>query len=131
MQAREDEIVLVRDRQRSVGTLLLETWLDDVLTARSPDDGVALDLLHAAPVVKRGLIAFGVDRDALAGAGVANAAIDRIYRGMYVYSVGFSDLLRVRLRLQLAVVPAQVKVAGAHRAHCNVLQLACVLHTLG
>lgn len=95
-QAREDELVLVRDRQRSIGTQLLETWLNDVLTARSPEDGVALDVLHAAPIAKKGLIAFGVDRDALVRAGLANAAVDRIYRGMYVYTVGFSDLLRVR-----------------------------------
>ena len=117
MQAREDEVALVRDRQRTVGTLLLETWLNDVLTARSPDDGVALDVLHAAPAVKTGLIAFGVDRDALSGAGLANAAVDRVYRGLYVYSVGFSDLLRVRTKDCLCMRTRRVRTAPWHALH--------------
>jgi hypothetical protein len=103
VQAREDEMALVRDRQRGVGVLLLETWLNDVLISRSADDPPALDLLHAQPESRKGLLAFGLEREALLGAGLTNAIVDRLYRGMYVYSVGFSDLLRVRVIAALAV----------------------------
>jgi hypothetical protein len=95
MQAREDELTLVRNRQRSVGVLLLETWLNDVLTARSAEE-TPLDLLQAQPSTKRGLVSFGIDRGALLGAGLSDAGVSRLFRGLYVYSVGFSDMLRVR-----------------------------------
>lgn len=96
MQAREDEIALVRDRQRGAGRLLIETWLDDVLSARPADAEQPLDLLHAQPPSRKGLIAYGVDRERLAAAGMGTAEIDRVYRAMYVYSVGFCDMLKVR-----------------------------------
>lgn len=95
MQAREDEMALVRNRQRSVGVLLLETWLNDVLMARSAEE-TPLDLLQAQPSTKKGLVSFGMDRVTLIGAGLSDAAVSRLFRGMYVYSVGFSDMLRVR-----------------------------------
>jgi hypothetical protein len=97
MQAREDEIALVRERQRNVGSLLLETWLNDVLMARPLDaENPGLELLSVAPGCKQGLAAYGIDRSALENAGLGGPEIDRLYRGMYVYSVGFSDMLRVR-----------------------------------
>lgn len=97
MQAREDDIALVREQHHNVGSLLLETWLDDVLMAR-PVDGrnPMLELGKLAPARKQGLAAYGIDREALTGAGVSEPAIERVYRGLYVYSVGFSDMLRVR-----------------------------------
>lgn len=95
LQHREDEMALVRDRQRSVGILLLETWLNDVLTSSLPSKP-PLDLLQAQPVARHGLRAFGIDRPALLGAGLGDAAVSRLFRGIYVYSVGFSDMLRVR-----------------------------------
>ena len=96
LQAREDDMILIRDRQRSMSTQLLETWLNDVLMARAPD-APATDLLHAEPSSRKGLLTFGLDRQALLGAGLTADVVDRLYRGLYVYTVGFSDLLRVRL----------------------------------
>lgn len=117
LQAREGEMALVRDRQHALGPMLLETWLNDVLMARAPDDQ-PLDMLHAAPVTKHGLRTFGIDREALQGAGVPGGAVDRLYRGMYVYSVGFSDLLRVRI-IPFAALKGQMRVVCALHGVCS------------
>jgi hypothetical protein len=88
---------LVRDRQQQVGSALLETWLNDVLAGRSAEEP-KLDILKADPVTKTGLVSFGMSREALASAGLNQAAIDRLYRGLYVYTVGFSDMMQVLQR---------------------------------
>lgn len=118
--------MLARDRQRTVGPMLLEAWLNDVLMARAPDDQ-PLDMLHAAPLTKQGLQSFGIDREALQGAGVSNGIIDRLYRGLYVYSAGFSDLLRVRTCSTSACAAgswtlaeqAHARVRASHASTCQ------------
>lgn len=44
----------------------------------------------------QGLASYGLTRVELLGAGLSNEGIDRLYRCMYVYTVGFFDVMQVR-----------------------------------
>ncbi len=44
----------------------------------------------------QGLARFGLSRGDLAAGGLDDDDIDRLYRAMYVYSVGFFDTMQVR-----------------------------------
>jgi len=94
MQQRQENLALVRDRQRCVGATLMETWLNDVLEQR-PAGEHAVQLMHPGST-DHGLSAFGVSRTELQGVGLSNVEIDRLHRALYVYSVGFSDMLKAR-----------------------------------
>lgn len=95
MQQRQADIALVRDRQRHVGALLMETWLSDVLAQR-PAGEDPLQLMNPGARSDHGLRAFGISRQDLQGVGLSDAHIDRLHRALYVYSVGFSDMLKAR-----------------------------------
>ena len=43
----------------------------------------------------QGLPAFGLTRPELQNAGLSNEAVDRVYRAMYVYTIGFFDAMQV------------------------------------
>jgi hypothetical protein len=94
LQAREEELALVRTRQRNLGSLLIENWLDDVLTRR-PAGEDAIDTLQSGGLQRNGLLTFGVQRQQLREAGLSDVHIDRLHRALYVYSVGFADMLKV------------------------------------
>jgi len=47
------------------------------------------------PALMRGLTEYGLTRPELRGAGLGEDAIDRLYRGLYVYTIGFFDLMQV------------------------------------
>eukprot|EP00892_Ulva_mutabilis_P002273 jgi/Ulvmu1/12046/UM083_0059.1 len=93
MQQRQESLALVRDRQRHVGAALMETWLNDVLEQR-PAGEDPVQLMHPSSGTDRGLRAFGISRKELQCAGLSDASIDRLHRALYVYSVGFSDMLK-------------------------------------
>ena len=50
------------------------------------------------PALMRGLTEYGLTRLELRGAGLGEDAIDRLYRGLYVYTIGFFDLMQVSER---------------------------------
>lgn len=43
----------------------------------------------------QGLASFGLTRPELLGAGLSHDAVDRLYRGLYVYTIGFFDVMQV------------------------------------
>lgn len=46
-------------------------------------------------VILKGLASFGLTRPELRNAGLSDPAIDRVYRGLYVYTIGFFDVMQV------------------------------------
>lgn len=95
MKRQEEDLALVRDRQRYVGAALMETWLNDVLAHRgSAEDDV--QLMNPSSKTHAGLHAFGISRPELHQSGLSDAQIDRLHRALYVYTVGFSDMLKAR-----------------------------------
>lgn len=50
--------------------------------------------LAVAPASLTGLSKFGLARGQLAGAGLSASTVERLYRSLYVYTVGFHDTLK-------------------------------------
>ena len=70
---------------------VVETWLSD--TIRQAEDmnipGTILKQDNTTP-----LKWFGIDRATLGSNGIQEETINRIYRALFVYSVGFHELLK-------------------------------------
>lgn len=69
---------------------VLETWINETLTDADHLDipGTALKAEHKLPISR-----YQIDRHTLINFGIPNETVDRIYRGLFVYSVGFYELL--------------------------------------
>lgn len=71
---------------------VLETWINETLQDAEHLDipGVILKPEHHAPMAR-----YRIDRHALTvGAGISDQLVDRIYRALFVYSVGFYELIK-------------------------------------
>ncbi|GAX76885.1 hypothetical protein CEUSTIGMA_g4331.t1 [Chlamydomonas eustigma] len=91
---REQELTLARENHRSLGRGLLELWVNQVLDPGSTDLTGRTEPLNIDSSLLRGLRAFGLTRVELRGAGVTDDGIDRLYRGLYVYTIGFFDIMQ-------------------------------------
>ena len=86
------KLLLKRRTKHDLNNLLMETWLNDVLSAGAENE-TDPDLLVTGQV-SSGLRRFGLSRAELVDRGISGAQVDRLYRSIYVYTVGFHDLLR-------------------------------------
>jgi hypothetical protein len=81
------------DRNLSVkmNPKVLETWINETLQDAEHLDipGVILKPEHKNPISR-----YGIDRLALTNAGIPNELVDRIFRALFVYSVGFYELIK-------------------------------------
>jgi len=70
---------------------VLETWINETLQDAEHLDipGVILKPEHQNPISR-----YGIDRLVLFNAGIPTEVIDRIYRSLFVYSVGFYELIK-------------------------------------
>jgi len=70
---------------------VLETWINETLIDAEHLDipGVILKPEHKSPISR-----YGIERAVLIEAGIPNEAVDRIYRALFVYSVGFYELMK-------------------------------------
>ena len=70
---------------------VLENWIDETLQDAEHLDipGVILRPENQKPSVR-----YGIDRLALVNAGIQPETVERIYRSLFVYSVGFHELVR-------------------------------------
>jgi len=73
---------------------VLETWINETLTDAEHLDipGVIVKPEHKNPISR-----YQVDRNTLIIAGLSSEIVDRIYRCLFVYSVGFFELLKLVL----------------------------------
>jgi hypothetical protein len=74
-----------------MNTKVLETWINETLQDAEHLDipGVILKPEHKNPISR-----YGIDRLALTNAGIPNEMVDRIFRALFVYSVGFYELIK-------------------------------------
>jgi len=84
-----------KDRQVQMSPKVLETWINETLQDAEHLDipGVILKPEHQNPISR-----YGIDRLVLFGAGIPSETIDRIYRSLFVYSVGFYELIKTCLQ---------------------------------
>ena len=70
---------------------VLEAWINETLTDAYHLEipGVLTQPEHKNPVHR-----YGIDRQTLVDAGISSEEVDRIYRSLFVYSVGFFELLK-------------------------------------
>lgn len=93
-------------QQHRSGKILLESWVDDVLT-NSP---WLQQQQHTSAGTVRGAVAAGLSRQQLLAAGLSAGAVEQLHRCLYVYSMGFVDTVKVRnccSRFLPAALPAQ------------------------
>lgn len=69
---------------------VLETWINETLADAEHLDipGVILKPEHKNPISR-----YGIDRMAFNANGIPSDLVDRIYRALFVYSVGFYELV--------------------------------------
>lgn len=80
-----------KDRQVQMSSKVLENWIDETLQDAEHLDipGVILTPENKLPIAR-----YGIDRQTLSKANLDAADIDRIYRSLFVYSVGFYELIK-------------------------------------
>ena len=71
--------------------MVLETWINETLSDAEHLDipGCILKPDNHLPVIR-----YGIDRSQLYAAGMDTDTADRIYRALFVYSVGFYELIK-------------------------------------
>ena len=81
----------LKEKSSAVSNKVLETWINETLTDAYHLDipGVLTKPEHSNPIHR-----YGIDRQTLVKAGVSPEEVDRIYRSLFVYSVGFFELLK-------------------------------------
>ena len=70
---------------------VMETWINETL-----EDAYHMEIpgVLVQPEQKNPIHRYGIDRQTLVNAGISSEEVDRIYRSLFVYSVGFFELLR-------------------------------------
>lgn len=70
---------------------VMETWINETLADAEHLDipGVILKPEHKNPISR-----YAIDRLTLTNAGIPNETVDRVYRSLFVYSVGFYELIK-------------------------------------
>lgn len=69
---------------------ILEAWINNTI-----NDAEQIEMPNeiVASESRQPLIRYGVDRQSLISAGVTNSQVDRIFRALFVYSIGFYQLI--------------------------------------
>jgi len=80
-----------QDKQVQMSSKVLETWINETLQDAEHLDipGVILKPEHKNPISR-----YGIDRMAFSAYGISTELVDRLYRALFVYSVGFHELIR-------------------------------------
>lgn len=90
-EARVRDIHQSREHTIKLNPKVIETWINETLLDAEHLDipGVVLKPEHKNPISR-----YNIDRLSLTNAGIPNEQVDRIYRGLFVYSIGFYEMLQ-------------------------------------
>ena len=80
-----------QDKQVQMSAKVLETWINETLQDAEHLDipGVILKPEHKNPISR-----YGIDRISFQQGGIPAELVDRVYRALFVYSVGFYELIK-------------------------------------
>lgn len=87
------EMALVRDNHRENSRGLMELWVNQVLDPSAAGQP-RYEPLKTDAMTLKGLLGHGLARVELRGAGLSDDGIDRLYRSLYVYTIGFFDVMQ-------------------------------------
>lgn len=78
------------DRGLKMNPKIIECWINETLADAEHLDipGVLLKPEHKKPISR-----YGVDKLTLTNAGIPTEIVDRVYRALFVYSIGFFELM--------------------------------------
>lgn len=90
-EVRLKQLHSAKDSTLRLNPKVIETWINDTLLDAEHLDipGVILKPEHKNPIAR-----YQIDRLGLNNCGVSNESVDRIYRGLFVYSIGFYEMLQ-------------------------------------
>lgn len=76
--------------QSHLSSKVIETWLNETIVASSHLEipGIILKPEHKKPLSR-----YGIDRNQFLQGNIPHHSIDRIYRALFVYSLGFYEML--------------------------------------
>mmetsp|Transcript_27503 Transcript_27503/g.49537 ORF Transcript_27503/g.49537 Transcript_27503/m.49537 type:complete len:1044 (-) Transcript_27503:1687-4818(-) len=98
---------------------ILEAWINNTISDAEqielPDELVSSE-------TRQPLIRFGVDRQSLISAGVPSNEVDRIFRALFVYSIGFYQLINKAME---HCAKKNVLVAGIWKVYSILLEYCC------
>eukprot|EP00775_Hariotina_reticulata_P005684 gene5684-5922_t len=93
----KEQKLAATSQQKEVGRLMLEKWVDDVLSTAKPEAANGAghqEQSHHLLQHQHGAAAAGLARHQLFAAGLSMCQVDNLYRSLYVYSAGFSDAMK-------------------------------------
>ena len=76
---------------QNISSKVIENWINSTL---SDAEHLEIPSVILKPKNKVPLTRYGIDRISLTSAGISSDMVDRIYRSLFVYSVGFFELLK-------------------------------------
>jgi hypothetical protein len=98
---------------------ILEAWINNTISDAEqielPDELVSAE-------TRQPLIRFGVDRQSLISAGVPSNEVDRVFRALFVYSIGFYQLINKAME---HCAKKNVLVAGIWKVYSILLEYCC------
>ncbi|KAL0054846.1 hypothetical protein WJX82_003177 [Trebouxia sp. C0006] len=112
---KEEALELYRPDKQTYSSLLLETWLNEILHTSSEVN------LGSNRGPFKGLAAFSIDKASLQSAGLSGEAIGHLYRALYVYTIGFQDKVR---KLFVPVEHKQLPLNNIWRAYLAIAESA-------
>lgn len=99
-----------------VSSKVLETWINETLQEASH---LNIPGVITLPENKKAIVRYGIDRDTFINKGqLSNQTIDRIYRCLFVYTIGFFELLKS------AKMPYQLMI-NVWKAFSVLLEYSC------
>lgn len=72
----------------------METWINDTLLDAGETNTLKIPGAILKTDSKEPLVLYGIGRHELMGYSIPEKTIDRIYRALFVYSLGFYELLK-------------------------------------
>ena len=93
-ERRIQDLKKTKIQKMQMSSKIIEVWLNDTLL-----DSAHLDIpgIILKPENKKPLTRYGIDRDQLLIGKISHEQIDRIYRALFVYSLGFYEMLNKTL----------------------------------
>ena len=94
-ETRVQDIMTMRNTGNVLNARVLETWINETLADAEHLDipGVVLKPSQKQPIAR-----YNIDRLFLLSQNVEVSMVDRIYRGLFVYSIGFYEMLHKSLQ---------------------------------
>lgn len=78
----------------NLNTKIIEKWINQTML---DCENLSIPSIVLKPEHKDPINRYGISRNILNNAGVSNKGVDRVYRSLFVHSVGFYDMLKTDL----------------------------------